>query len=316
MAGDRPGRLPLSSAQQRLWFLDQMEGPSPTYNAPLAVRLCGVLDVGALRQALADVVVRHEALRTVFQVADGTPYQQVLPGGQVDVPLPVIAAAGQSQDGLLAAHGARTFDLAGGLPLRAALLELSAEEHVLVLVVHHIAFDGWSIAPLMRDLATAYAARMEGRAPGWAPLPVQYADYTLWQRELLGGEDDPGSVLSRELEFWRRQLDGLPEGLDLPFDRVRPAVASFRGGSVGFGLDARLRAGLLAVARECQATLFMVLQAGLALMLSRAGAGRTCRSARRWRAGRIRRWMTWSGSSSTPWCCGPISAAARPSGNW
>jgi hypothetical protein len=146
VAGDRPAKLPLSSAQQRLWFLDQMEGPSPTYNVPVAVRLGGVLDAGALALALADVVVRHEALRTVFQVADGVPYQLVLPAGQVEVPLPVIAAAGQSLDGLLAEHGARPFDLAGDLPVRAVLLELAAREHVLVLVMHHIASDGWSAA--------------------------------------------------------------------------------------------------------------------------------------------------------------------------
>jgi amino acid adenylation domain-containing protein len=125
----------------------------------------------------------------------------------------------------------------------------------------------------LRDLGVAYGARVVGEVPGWAVLPVQYADYTLWQRELLGGEDDPGSVVSGELGFWRERLAGLPEGLGLPFDRVRPAVASFRGEWVGFGVDAGVRAGLAAVARECQATLFMVLQAGLALMLSRVGAG-------------------------------------------
>ena len=233
VAGQRPERLPLSSAQQRLWFLDQLEGPSATYNVPVAVRLRGVADAAALALALTDVVVRHEALRTVFQVADGSPYQQVLPAGQADVPLPVIAAAGQPLDGLLAAHGARPFDLAADLPVRAALLELSAEDHVLVLVLHHVAADGWSMGPLLGDLAAAYTARTEGRAPGWAPLPVQYADYTLWQRELLAAEEE------RQLEFWRGQLAGLPEGLALPFDRVRPAVASFRGEWVGFGLERR-----------------------------------------------------------------------------
>ena len=263
----RPAELPLSSGQQRLWFLDQLEGPSATYNVPMAVRLRGVLDAGALEQALTDLVGRHEALRTVFQVADGTPYQQVLPAGQAGVPLPVITAAGQSLDKLLAGHGARPFDLANELPLRATLFQVGPDHHLLVLVLHHIAADGWSMGPLLGDLAVAYAARMDGGVPGWVPLPVQYADYALWQRELLAAEEE------RQLGFWRGQLAGLPEGLGLPFDRPRPVVASYRGDVVEFGLDARLRAGLLAVARECQATLFMVLQAGLALLLSRVGAG-------------------------------------------
>jgi acyl carrier protein len=265
--------IPLSFAQARLWFLDRLEGPSATYNVPVAAWLRGEVDAGALEAALGDVVARHESLRTVFAEADGQPWQRVLEG-EAGVPRLRVAACGAA--GVAAAVEAEArvpFDLSSELPVRATLLEVGPGEVVLVLVMHHIASDGWSFGPLLGDLAVAYAARCEGRVPGWAPLPVQYADYTLWQRELLGAEDDPGSVLGRGVEFWRGALEGLPQELGLPFDRVRPAVSSYRGASVELRVDAGLAGGLAAVARECRATLFMVLQAGLALMLSRVGAG-------------------------------------------
>jgi amino acid adenylation domain-containing protein len=264
--------IPLSLAQVRLWFLDLMGGPSSAYNVPVAVRLYGKLDVAALEAALGDVVARHESLRTVFFEVEGQPCQRIL---DVEIALPrmrlaVCYPAGAQE--AVEAEAQVPLDLASGPPLRASLLEAGPGEHVLVLVMHHVAIDGWSIGPLMRDLAMAYAARIDGKAPAWA-RPVLYADYILRQRELLGREDDPGSVLSRQLEFWRGALAGLPEELGLPLDRVRPAATSLRGSRAKFGLDARLHAGLLAVARDCQATLFMVLQAALALTLSRSGAG-------------------------------------------
>jgi amino acid adenylation domain-containing protein/non-ribosomal peptide synthase protein (TIGR01720 family) len=267
--------IPLSFAQQRLWFLGQLEGPSAVYNVPLAVRLRGELDVAALGAALGDVVVRHESLRTVFGEADGRPFQRILEPAQAAAMagLPVAACAPDGVRDAVREVSRRAFDLSSEIPVRASLLAVGPGEYVLVLVVHHIASDGWSMGPLLRDITAAYEARLGGWAPRWAPLPVQYADYTLWQRELLGSEQDAGSVLSRGLEYWRGALAGLPEQLELPFDRVRPPAASFRGEEVVFHVPARVHGALARVARDCRATLFMVVQAGLAVLLSRVGAG-------------------------------------------
>ncbi|MEV6447950.1 amino acid adenylation domain-containing protein [Amycolatopsis sp. NPDC051716] len=267
----RPAEVPLSSAQRRLWFLWRLEGPSATYNMPLALRLTGFVDEAALRAALADVVDRHEALRTVFPSTDGRPRQEVVADAR---PVLQVRAVAPAELGAAVEDAARHhFDLAGELPVRAWLFTVAADEHVLVLLTHHIAGDGWSMRPLMRDLAQAYRARLDGTGPDWPGLPVQYADYTLWQRELLGGEDDPLTVAGRQLAYWRRTLAGLPERLDLPTDRPRPPAPSNRGGMVRFDLDAALHRGLTDLARAHQATLFMVLHAGLAAVLTRLGAG-------------------------------------------
>jgi amino acid adenylation domain-containing protein/non-ribosomal peptide synthase protein (TIGR01720 family) len=267
----RPERPPLSYAQTRMWFINRLEGGGPGYNIPLAVRLSGALDLAALRAALADVAQRQESLRTVFPDAGGVPWQRVERGCPE---LAVTPATEAELPGMLAAAAGRGFDVGRELPWRSQLLVLSETESVLVLVVHHIAADGWSMGVLAGDLSAAYAARARGRAPGWAPLPVQYADYALWQREMLGAEDDPGSVLARQLAYWRRALDGLPAQLELPLDRPRPAVTSYRGGRAGFALPGGAHAGLAEAARACRATLFMALQAGLAALLARLGAGR------------------------------------------
>uniref|UniRef100_UPI0012DD8D87 condensation domain-containing protein n=1 Tax=Nocardiopsis sp. CNT312 TaxID=1137268 RepID=UPI0012DD8D87 len=173
--------LPLSYAQRRLWFLDRVEGPSATYNIPVVLRLRGALDAGALEAALGDVVERHEALRTVFPSHEGDPHQRVL---SCEEARPVLARVGTGAADT-ADHVARmvrhTFDLERDVPVRAWLLCESEREHVLVLVVHHIAGDGWSMGPLLRDLGRAYRDRSRGAVPDWEPLEIQYADYALWQ---------------------------------------------------------------------------------------------------------------------------------------
>ena len=269
----RPARVPLSFAQQRLWFLDQMEGPSATYNIPFAFRVSGPVDAGALEAALGDVAARHESLRTVFPAAGGVPFQQVLDGPAGAPALDVAQApAGQEQQALAAA-ASRPFDLAREVPLRGTLIRSGPGGQLLVVLVHHIAADGWSAGPLLRDLSAAYRARCQGQAPRWAPLPVQYADYALWQRELLGDAGDPGSAVAGQAGFWRQALAGLPAELALPWDRPRPAVSSYRGAMTGFEVPAAAHARLLAVARQYRVTLFMAVQAALAVLLSRLGAG-------------------------------------------
>ncbi|WP_328489127.1 non-ribosomal peptide synthase/polyketide synthase [Streptomyces zaomyceticus] len=271
----RPERLPLSLAQQRLWFLHQFEGPSSTYNIPVALRLSGPLDEEALGRALTEVVIRHESLRTVFaEDADGSAHQVVLDAARAgEVELRTTDVAADALDDALRAEIRTPFDLTGDLPLRAKLFRLGDDEYVLLAVVHHIAGDAWSMGPLARDLATAYAAHTLGTAPAWQPLPVQYADYSLWQRELLGSEEDAQSELSRQLSYWRETLAGLPEELVLPFDRPRPATASYEGDRVTFAFPEGLHERLTEVARDHRASLFMVLQAGLATLLNRLGAG-------------------------------------------
>ncbi|MFD9591121.1 condensation domain-containing protein, partial [Streptomyces sp. NPDC059980] len=267
--------IPLSFSQRRLWFLNRFEGASvSTYNLPIALRLSGELDREALAAALRDVVERHESLRTVFpEGEDGTPFQRILDTERAWTGLDVISTSEGELDELIASLRQVGFDVTVDVPIRARLFSLSSDSHVLVVVLHHIAGDGWSMAPLARDVATAYEARTEGRVPDWEPLPVQYADYAMWQLELLGEESDPASVLSRQVAYWSEALAGLPEQLELPTDRARPATASYAGDRVPVEIDAELHAGLAALARESGASMFMVVQAAFAALLSRLGGG-------------------------------------------
>ncbi len=268
---DRPDELPLSYAQQRLWLLHRIEGPGPTYNIPAAWRLTGTLDRDALSAALDDLVLRHESLRTVFPEQDGRPRQVVL--DEASVPLHHSRVTESELPDQLAEAAARGFDIDRELPLHAHVFEVSEDEHVLLLVLHHIAGDQWSDGPLWRDLATAYEARREGQAPAWAPLPVQYADYALWHREALGDPDAPDSRQSRQLAYWQDTLAGLPDELALPTDRPRPLESSHRGGAVRLTLDAQRARELRALARRHGVSMFMVTQAAVAALLHRLGAG-------------------------------------------
>jgi amino acid adenylation domain-containing protein/non-ribosomal peptide synthase protein (TIGR01720 family) len=259
--------VPLSSAQRRLWFLDRLEDPGAAYHIPLAVRLTGgPLDTDALRAALTDVVARHEILRTVYPDADGIPGQRVL--DSVRPELHVIEHVTETElPSRMREFAARSFRLAADIPLRAHLLVLGPDDHVLLLVLHHIAADGWSLDPLLRDLSAAYRARPAGREPDRSPLPLQYADHCVWQRDVLGRDHD------RRLAHWREALAGLPDELPLPADRPRPARATHRGGDIPVRLDAELHRRLRELATASGTTVFMVVQAGLAALLTRLGAG-------------------------------------------
>lgn len=269
----RPDELPLSSAQRRFWFLYQFDGPSPTYNVPFAVFLSGMLDLDALTAALEDVVARHEILRTVFPERDGIPRQQIF---DIEFVRPVIIYTNIQKEDMVGAmrtaarHG---FDLATEPPIRTHLFRLARDEHVLLLVLHHIATDGWSMSVLLADLAAAYAARVDGQQPHLGPPPVQYADYTLWQQQLLGTDNDPSSSFAAGIHFWREVLKGLPEQIALPTDRPRPPISSLEGDVVEFELSPQLCSGLRSLGADCSASIFMVFQTAVSALLTRLGAG-------------------------------------------
>jgi amino acid adenylation domain-containing protein len=262
--------LPLSFAQERLWFLDQLEPGSAFYNLPFAVRLRGALDVDALERGLGEIVRRHDALRTVFVEQGGTPRQVTAPFGGFGLAmkdlshLPAEAREAEVQRELIAEATERPFDLSTGPLFRASLLRLGAEEHVLLLGQHHIVSDGWSMGVLYRELSALYEAYREGRESPLPELSVQYADFAVWQREQL-----EGAALERQLSYWREQLAGAPELLELPTDHPRPPVQTYRGATVPVALSAELLERLQALARGEGATLYMVLLGAFQVLLGK-----------------------------------------------
>ncbi|MFD3506668.1 amino acid adenylation domain-containing protein [Nocardia sp. NPDC058666] len=266
---DRGEQVPLSLAQQRMWFMARLDPDSSAYNIPVALRLSGPLDIAALTAALDDVLERHEVLRTVYPERDGQGVQCVLPVAVARLDLTVTAITEDALAAELTRCTVGGFDVCDRVPLRASLFQIGATDHVLAMVVHHIATDGFSLGPLTRDLMTAYAARANNIAPNWAPLPVQYADYTLWQQEMLGAAQDSGSLLAEQLDYWRTALAGAPALLELPTDRPRPPVASSRGATHHFTLDAALHQALESLARQHSASLFMVVRTALSVLLAR-----------------------------------------------
>ncbi len=268
----RPENIPLSFAQQRMWFVNQLDTTSAAYNIPIVVRLSGALDVRALSSAITDVFTRHESLRTTFPIGEDGPVQRILPAESAALTLiPVAVVDERHLREKLTRLVSAGFDVTARVPLRVRLFSLTATEHVLAVVVHHISADGFSMVPLVHDVMTAYEARARGDAPAWAPLPVQYADYTLWQRELLGSADDPESLIGTQLAYWRNVLAGTPDLLELPTDYDRPPQQSFRGGRIGFTVDRGLHRRIKELSRRLRSTEFMTVHAALAVLLSRLG---------------------------------------------
>ncbi|MFJ9743531.1 condensation domain-containing protein, partial [Streptomyces sp. NPDC101166] len=225
-------------AQQRMWFLNRFDTASAVNNIPVAIRLSGELDIAALQVAVIDVIDRHESLRTVFPETAHGPVQRVLDAAQIVPDLTPVPVTESNLIDHLVELATMAFDVTGEVPLHAALFEISDTEYILGMVVHHISADGWSMGPLARDVMVAYAARTSWEAPAWAELPVQYADYALWQREVLGSEDDPDALISKQIRYWTEALADLPDELVLPSDRQRPAVASYQGGTYPFAISA------------------------------------------------------------------------------
>ncbi|PTL74899.1 condensation domain-containing protein, partial [Vitiosangium sp. GDMCC 1.1324] len=265
----RTDELPLSFAQQRLWFLDQFEPGSPFYNIPAALRLSGTLDTQALRRAFEELVRRHESLRTTFSSRDGKPIQVIAPA--LSLPLEVrdlqdVPASEREAHvrELVRQEALRPFDLARGPLVRTRLLRLAPTDHILLVTLHHIVSDGWSTGVLVREVATLYAAFASGQRPSLPPLPIQYADFARWQRSWLRGE-----ALDAQVRYWKQQLSGAPAHLELPTDRPRPPIQSVRGAQYSFRLPPELSEALTATSKQHGVSLFMTLLAGFQALLSR-----------------------------------------------
>ncbi|MGH3401120.1 MAG: amino acid adenylation domain-containing protein [Streptosporangiaceae bacterium] len=269
----RPASVPLSPAQEGLWFIERFNDATATYNVPAVLRLSGTLDAQALEEAFRDVVERHEALRTVFEEVDGRPRQVVLPDGRDRVTFERREVAPARLDAELGQTARHVFDLSAEIPIRAFLLAVGSTDHALVLVMHHIVADGLSMRPLLADLADAYAARLRGGVPAWPPLAIQYADYSLWQYESLGDAADPRSLISTQLAFWREALAALPEEVPLPADGPRLLEPAAYGLDAEAQVEAALHQRLTELARAESVTMFMVVQSAVSIVLHLNGAG-------------------------------------------
>ncbi|MEM7552754.1 MAG: amino acid adenylation domain-containing protein, partial [Cyanobacteria bacterium P01_A01_bin.84] len=262
-------QLPLSWAQERLWFLNQLEGKSATYNIPAAVRISGNLNINALQQALSSIVQRHEVLRTSFQIANGTPIQVIDSEAIININLVDLQQLEiKEQETLViekAQHEATTpFDLENAPLIRCSLLQLSTSEYVLLLTMHHIVSDGWSMGVLIKEISSLYQAFTQGKPSPLAQLPIQYADFAVWQRQYLSGE-----VLSTQLDYWKQQLSGAPDLLQLPTDYPRPTVQAYQGRTRSFNLNTDLTTKLQTLSRDSGTTLFMTLYAAFSTLLYR-----------------------------------------------
>lgn len=265
----RDQNVPLSFAQQRLWFLDQLEPGSAVYNVPGAFRIKGTLDVGILQQSLKEIVKRHEALRTTFSIIEGEPFQVIAPSLSFSLPafdISHFAESNREEEAgrLVAEESKKPFDLRQGPLFRAALIRLGEDDHVLVLTLHHIVSDGWSMAVLYRELSALYEAFKNGDPSPLADLPIQYADFAAWQRNWLRGE-----VLETQLAYWKKHLGGAPAVLNLPTDRPRPARQSFKGARQSVELSAELTQALKTLSRKEGVTLYMTLLAAFQILLHR-----------------------------------------------
>jgi hypothetical protein len=256
----RPAQLPLSYAQQRLWFLDQWEPGGHVYIVPMVFRVGGALDVEALRQGLDAVAARHEGVRTTFDVEAGQAVQRI--HEKVEVPLRFVDARGEAEAmGVVAGEMRRPFDLSRDVLLRAVVVQVADQEFLLGLAIHHIVADGWSLDILVRELGAFYAASVSGRQAEMEALPIQFADYAVWQREYLDG------VLEEQLAYWRKQLEGAPPQLKLPTDRPRPANQSFRGALLPFRFPAELAGTVAEICKAEQVTPFIALLTVLQVLL-------------------------------------------------
>ncbi len=259
--------IPLSWAQERLWFVNQLEGESGAYIIDFTVRLVGNLNIKALEQAFREIVQRHEPLRTRFEIKDNKPIQAIAPS--INLTLPVVDLQNvpdpwQQVAALTTAEASKPFDLANGLVLRVMLWQVAHDEYVLLFAIHHIAADGWSMGVLIGELNAYYRAIVTGSSVALPELPIQYADFAVWQRQWLINQ-----VLERQLSYWKQQLAGAPPLLELPTDRPRPAIQTFRGGTERLQLDSKLTQQLKKLSQESGSTLFMTLLAGFAVLMSR-----------------------------------------------
>ncbi|UXE58892.1 MAG: non-ribosomal peptide synthase/polyketide synthase [Woronichinia naegeliana WA131] len=259
---NRQDDIPLSWAQERLWFVNQLEGESGAYTIDLTMRLLGNLNVKALEKAFQAIIQRHEPLRTQFKLKDNKPIQAIAPS--VNFTLPIIQSQPLQVEKLLTEAASEPFDLANGSVLRVKLWQVGADEYVLLLAIHHIAADGWSLGVLIDELSASYRSFSTGTKADLPTLPIQYADFAVWQRQWLTNE-----VLERQLNYWKQQLKGVPLLHQLPSDRPRPAIQTFRGGTEKLQLDSQLTQQLKKLSQESGSTLFMTLLAGFAVLLSR-----------------------------------------------